>query len=147
MILSYYLPKIYIFWVIYRLWRWHVEVISNLHVQGSKFGGRNNIFGGKSFQRFNSTEFMEFVFSKSVAASWRVLTASWQLMLASRRFMTAHNRFMTAHDVSWRLMTPSWQLLTASWRLMTIHNSSWRLHDDSLQLTTAYDGFMTIHYG
>ena len=41
------------------------EVVSNLHVQGSKFGGKINKFGGKSFEKLNSTEFMEFVFSKS----------------------------------------------------------------------------------
>ena len=38
------------------------EIISNLHVHGSKFGGKINRFGGKSFTNFNSTEFMEFVF-------------------------------------------------------------------------------------
>ena len=42
------------------------EVISNLDVQGSKFGGKVNKFGGKSKKKLNSTEFMEFVFSRSV---------------------------------------------------------------------------------
>ena len=42
------------------------EVISNLHVQGSKFGGKFEKFGGKSFLKMNSVEFMEFVFPKSV---------------------------------------------------------------------------------
>ena len=35
------------------------DVISNLHVQGSKFGRTSKM-------KLNSTEFMEFVFSKSV---------------------------------------------------------------------------------
>ena len=42
------------------------EVISYLQVQGSKFGGKITKFGGKSKKKLNSTEFMEFVFSKSV---------------------------------------------------------------------------------
>ena len=42
------------------------EDISSLHVQGSKFGGKIYKFGGKSKKKLNSTEFMEFVFSKSV---------------------------------------------------------------------------------
>ena len=41
------------------------EVISNLHDQGSKFGGKFYKMGGKYFQKLNSAEFMEFVFSKS----------------------------------------------------------------------------------
>ena len=41
------------------------EVISNLHVKGSKFGGKFLKFGKKSFKKLNSTEFMELVFSKS----------------------------------------------------------------------------------
>ena len=43
-----------------------LEVISNLYVLESKFGGKNYKFGGKSFKKLNSAEFMEFVFSKSV---------------------------------------------------------------------------------
>ena len=43
----------------------YFEVISNLHVQGSKVGGKINKFGGRSFKKLNSTEFMEFVFSRS----------------------------------------------------------------------------------
>ena len=49
-----------------------LKVISNLHIQGSKFGGKFDRFGGKfdkfggtSFKNLNSAEFMEFVFSKS----------------------------------------------------------------------------------
>ena len=42
------------------------EVISSLHVQGYKFGGKCKKFGGKSFKHFNSAEFMKFVFLKSV---------------------------------------------------------------------------------
>ena len=42
-----------------------LEVSSNLHVQESKFGGKIYKFGGKYFKKLNSTEFMEFVFSKS----------------------------------------------------------------------------------
>ena len=41
------------------------EVISNLHVQGSKFGEKITKFGGKSIRKLNSTEFMELVFSGS----------------------------------------------------------------------------------
>ena len=44
------------------------EVISNLHVQGSKLGGNIDKFGGKSKNRLNSAEFMEFVFSKSASS-------------------------------------------------------------------------------
>ena len=41
------------------------EVISNFHIQGSKFGGKITKFGRNSFKKLHSTEFMEFVFSKS----------------------------------------------------------------------------------
>ena len=41
------------------------EVISNLHVQGSKLGRKFVKFGGIKKEEKNSTEFMEFVFSKS----------------------------------------------------------------------------------
>ena len=41
------------------------EGISNLHVQGPKFGGKIYKFCGKFKKKLNSTEFMEFVFSKS----------------------------------------------------------------------------------
>ena len=41
------------------------EVISNFHVEGSKFGAKFDKFSGKSFKLLNSAEFMEFVFSKS----------------------------------------------------------------------------------
>ena len=40
-----------------------------MHVQGAKFGGKKDKFGGKSFKKLNSAEFMEFVFSKSVSVS------------------------------------------------------------------------------
>jgi len=42
-----------------------LAVSSNFHIQESKFGGKIYKFGGKTFKKFNSTEFMEFVFSKS----------------------------------------------------------------------------------
>ena len=42
-----------------------LEVISNLHVQRSKFGGKIDKFDGKSKEKLNSTKFMELVFSKS----------------------------------------------------------------------------------
>ena len=41
-----------------------LEVISNLHVQRAKFGGKRDKFGGKSFKQLNSAEFMEFGFTK-----------------------------------------------------------------------------------
>ena len=41
------------------------EVISNFHVLGAKFGGKKDKFGRKSFQKFNSAEFMEFFSPKS----------------------------------------------------------------------------------
>ena len=41
------------------------KVISNLHVQRCKLYGKIVKFGGKSFKKFNSEEFMDFVFSKS----------------------------------------------------------------------------------
>ena len=40
-------------------------IISNLHVQESKFGKNIYKFGGKSKKNLNSAEFMEFVFSMS----------------------------------------------------------------------------------
>ena len=43
-----------------------LKVISNLHVLESKFGGKIYKFGGKSFKKLNSSEFMELFFSKSV---------------------------------------------------------------------------------
>ena len=50
------------------------EVISNLHVHGNKFGVKINKFGGKSilkkYLKKYSTEFMEFVFSRSVYIIW-----------------------------------------------------------------------------
>ena len=46
------------------------EVISNLHVQGSKFGRKFDKFGGKPFKKLNSAEFMELVFSKSGVGRW-----------------------------------------------------------------------------
>ena len=45
------------------------EVIFNLHVQGSKFGGKFDNFSEKPFKKLNSTEFMEFVFTKSGGGS------------------------------------------------------------------------------
>ena len=45
------------------------EVVSNLHVEGSKFGGKLDKFGEKSFKKLNSAEYMEFVFSKSAYIS------------------------------------------------------------------------------
>ena len=36
-----------------------------MHIQGAKFGGKKDKFGGKSFKKLNSAEFMEFVISKS----------------------------------------------------------------------------------
>ena len=42
-----------------------LEVISNLHVKESKFGGKICKFGKKTFKKLNSAEFMEFVFSMS----------------------------------------------------------------------------------
>ena len=48
-----------------------------LHVQGTNFAGKKAQLGGKSFKKLNSTEFMEFVFSKS-DAEW-----CWALILAN----------------------------------------------------------------
>ena len=42
------------------------EVISNLQVLRCKFGGKMDQFGGKSFLKLNSVEFMKLFFSKSV---------------------------------------------------------------------------------
>ena len=47
-----------------------VSIIDNLHVQGSKFGGKFYKFVRKPFKKLNSVDFMEFVFSKS---AFRVL--------------------------------------------------------------------------
>ena len=41
------------------------EVISNLHVQGSKYGGKLYKLGENLFFKLNSAEFMELVFFKS----------------------------------------------------------------------------------
>ena len=38
------------------------EVISNLHVQESKFGGKFDKFGGKPLKKLNPAEIMELVF-------------------------------------------------------------------------------------
>ena len=46
-----------------------IFIISYLHVQGSKVGGKMDQIGGKSKKKkLNSAEFMEFVFSKSVSS-------------------------------------------------------------------------------
>ena len=50
-----------------------------MHNQGFKFGGKINKFGGKSFKKLNSTEFMEFVFFKSerlLGGPWLPLSSS-----------------------------------------------------------------------
>ena len=52
MILPYFLLSIYIFWIVYRLSRWHFKVISYLHFQGSKFGGKIYKFSGKSKKKW-----------------------------------------------------------------------------------------------
>ena len=39
-----------------------LEVISNLNVQRLKYGGKMEKFGGKSFKKLNSVEFVDFVF-------------------------------------------------------------------------------------
>ena len=36
-----------------------LEVISNLHIQGTNFGGKKDQFGRISFKKLNSTEFPE----------------------------------------------------------------------------------------
>ena len=41
------------------------KVISNLHVEGSKFGRKNYKFGEKSLKKLNSMEFMDFFSFKS----------------------------------------------------------------------------------
>ena len=45
------------------------EVISYFHIQGYKFGGKINKFWQKIFKNLNSTEFMEFVFSRSAVTA------------------------------------------------------------------------------
>ena len=54
------------------------EGIFNLHIQGSKFGGKINKFGGKSFKKLNSTEFIEFVSSRS--ALWSIFLSFYNLV-------------------------------------------------------------------
>ena len=63
MIIPCYLHSIYIFASFTGYGDDIFEVISNFHVQGSKFGGKFDKFGGKSLKRLNSAEFMEFIFS------------------------------------------------------------------------------------
>ena len=58
----------------------YFEVISNLHVQGSKFSKKFDKFGGKSFKNLNSAEFMEFVFSKSGSVVLEVLAHSYPIL-------------------------------------------------------------------
>ena len=56
-----------------------LENSSNLHVQESKFGKKNYMFGGKSFKKLNSTEFMEFVFLQVSAPpdTWICTYGTW----------------------------------------------------------------------
>ena len=59
------------------------EVISSLHMKGSKFGGKFKKIVGKSLKKINSAEFMEFVFSKSVLnmpASSAHILAFWAVI-------------------------------------------------------------------
>ena len=65
MILPCYLHGIYIFASFTSYANYIFEVISNLHVQESKFGGQINKFGAKSFKKLNYIEFMELIFSMS----------------------------------------------------------------------------------
>ena len=58
------------------------KVISSLHMQRSKFGGKVYKFGGKSFKKLNSMEFVEFLFSKS-AALVIVLNQTWNQLIVS----------------------------------------------------------------
>ena len=39
-----------------------LKIISNLHFQGSNFGGKVEKFGGKPSKKLNFAEFMEFIF-------------------------------------------------------------------------------------
>ena len=48
----------------------NLPVISNLHVQEAKFVGKKDKFGGKSFKKLNSTEFMKFVFPSLCYLVW-----------------------------------------------------------------------------
>ena len=59
-----------------------LEVVSNLHIQESKFGGKINKFGGKSFKKLNSAEFMELIFSKSAfdSKSQDLQKKAWHIM-------------------------------------------------------------------
>ena len=53
------------------------EVISNLHVQGSKFDEKFDKFGGKPLRKLNSVEFMKLVIFKSVLT---MMTTSKRMM-------------------------------------------------------------------
>ena len=66
-----------------------LEVSSNLHVQESKFGVKIYKFGGTSKKKLNSAEFMEFVFSRSVAE-----LGSWNF---ERRFTFPNLSCVTCH--------------------------------------------------
>ena len=74
MILPCYLQSIYIICIIYRLSIWFFKVDSNLHVQGSKFGGKFDKFGGKPFKKLSSAEFTEVVFSMSACQQLSLLS-------------------------------------------------------------------------
>ena len=50
-----------------------------------KFGGKNNQFGRKSKKQLNSTEFMEFVFSKSAVTSLDGSSLEFIAAIASRQ--------------------------------------------------------------
>ena len=64
--LPYYLLSIYKFCIFTDYEDEIFYVTSNLHIQGSKFGGKiKKKIEGKSFKKLNSTEFIKFLFSKS----------------------------------------------------------------------------------
>ena len=48
-----------------------LEVISNLHIQGVKYGGKKEKFGRKSFKKLNFAEFTDFVWSSPWGSWWQ----------------------------------------------------------------------------
>ena len=62
MILPCYFHSIYTFASFTGYVYYFFEVISNLHIQEYRFGGKIYKFGGKSFKKLNSAEFIKFVF-------------------------------------------------------------------------------------
>ena len=89
------------------------KVVSSLHVQESKFGGKIYKFGGKSFKKLNSAEFMEFVFSKS--DSWCSNPDSW---CHGKAKQNTQSEAVCLKLVSWSCLDEAPWLRLVSWNCL-----------------------------